>query len=202
MRLRGEGWHELSHGYRRLWIHMITLQLLMCRMFLILQTIDPRSRYIRQNKGDMSIDGQRGSPVTHRSSKHNNKEEPSYVHPKTRSGSTIVSPLRSSHVMEINVTKRVKGATRALTFSPNSLQVDINGMEGDQMIGTLNDMETTMDMDDEKLDYGDQDDDLLGEELLALQEKEQKGKESRAYSGASSGLTRRDKRSLHTRGTD
>ncbi|CAH8359595.1 unnamed protein product [Eruca vesicaria subsp. sativa] len=122
----------------------------------------------------------------HRSSNRNSKEALSTNHPKPWLKSTIVPPLPSSQEMDTNVTKRVKGAPRALTFSPNSLQADINGQEGDQMIGALNDMETTMDMEEEKLDYGEQDDDLLGEELMALQETERKDTESHKYSGSSS----------------
>ncbi|CAH8283991.1 unnamed protein product, partial [Eruca vesicaria subsp. sativa] len=89
-----------------------------------------------------------------------------------RLASTIVSPTRSSQALDTNVTVRAKGATRALTFSPQSLQVDLNALENDQMIDALNEMDPAAQPESEMLECDDQGNDLLGEELMALQEEE------------------------------
>ncbi|CAH8315915.1 unnamed protein product [Eruca vesicaria subsp. sativa] len=125
-------------------------------------------------------------------SRQNRSEKTSFDQPERSLENTIVSPTRSANVMESNVTFRARGAPRALTFSPRSLQAAANGVERDQMIGALKDMDTPMELDDEKLDDDDQADDLLEEELLALQEEELKGKKIHENSGSSRALARRE----------
>ncbi|CAH8390286.1 unnamed protein product [Eruca vesicaria subsp. sativa] len=91
-----------------------------------------------------------------------------------RLASMIVSPTGTSHVNDANVTIRDRGVTRSLTFHPKSLQVEVNCLENDQMIGALNDMENDMEIvkqaEDGMLDCQDQDCDLLGEELKEWEE--------------------------------
>lgn len=69
-----------------------------------------------------------------------------------------------------NVT--VRGLARTLTFSPASLQVELNGLENDQMIGALEDMEIVEQQDDAMMECEVQDDDLLGEDLIAIEASE------------------------------
>ncbi|KAJ4902413.1 Uncharacterized protein Rs2_16364 [Raphanus sativus] len=94
------------------------------------------------------------------------EEEPK---PK-RLASTIVTPTATSTDQLANVT--IRSLARTLTFSPASLQVELNGLENNQIIGALEDMEIVEQQDDGTMECEIQDDDLLGDELMAIEATE------------------------------
>ena len=87
-----------------------------------------------------------------------------------RLASTIVTPSRSGHDMEENVTKRVKGLTRSLSFTSLSEQAPA-ATDGDtQIIGALNDMDIEDQQEEEVMECDAPDEDLLGLELREMEE--------------------------------
>uniref|UniRef100_M4F2T4 RNase H type-1 domain-containing protein n=1 Tax=Brassica campestris TaxID=3711 RepID=M4F2T4_BRACM len=78
-----------------------------------------------------------------------------------RLASTIVTPSRVDIPMEGNVTKRVKEATRALSFPALSDQELQDGIGDKQIIGALSDMEIADPHDGEMMECDVHDDDLL-----------------------------------------
>lgn len=81
----------------------------------------------------------------------------------------LLQPPLSSDQLD-NVT--IRGFARTLTFSPASLQVELNGLENDQIIGALDDMEIVEQHDGGMMECEVQDDDLLGEDLMAIKASE------------------------------
>lgn len=86
-----------------------------------------------------------------------------------RLASTIVTPSRVDIPMEGNVTKRVKEATRALSFPALSDQELQDGIGDKQIIGALSDMEIADPHDGEMMECDVHDDDLLGQELTEME---------------------------------
>ncbi|KAF3521472.1 hypothetical protein F2Q69_00046168 [Brassica cretica] len=86
-----------------------------------------------------------------------------------RLASTIVTPSRQITSIEDNVTIRNRSVARSLTFSPSN-QVLADEIGNDQIIGTLNDMELLEQNDGGMMDYDVHDDDLLGDELIDMEE--------------------------------
>lgn len=89
-----------------------------------------------------------------------------------RLASTIVTPSRLLP-MEYNITIRNKDVTRSLTYSPLSKEPKATGDE--QMIDALNDMEIVDQNAGGMMDCEVHDDDLLGEELMELEDRDQPG---------------------------
>ncbi|KAF3561053.1 hypothetical protein DY000_02014906 [Brassica cretica] len=79
-----------------------------------------------------------------------------------RLASIIVTPSRVDILIEENVTKRVKEATRALSFPALIDQELQEGVEDKQIIGALSDMEIADPHDGEMMECDVRDDDLLG----------------------------------------
>lgn len=86
-----------------------------------------------------------------------------------RLASTIVTPSRQITSIEDNVTIRNRSVARSLTFSPSN-QVPADEIGNDQIIGTLNDMELLEQNDGGMMDYDVRDDDLLGDELIDMED--------------------------------
>ncbi|KAF2607556.1 hypothetical protein F2Q68_00043191 [Brassica cretica] len=86
-----------------------------------------------------------------------------------RLASTIVIPSRQITYIEDNVTIRNRSVARSLTFSPSN-QVPADEIGNDQIIGTLNDMELLEQNDGGMMDYDVHDDDLLGDELIDMED--------------------------------
>ncbi|KAL0826428.1 hypothetical protein Bca101_050105 [Brassica carinata] len=86
-----------------------------------------------------------------------------------RIASTIVTPVRYHH--DVNVTKRGKGITRSITFSPK----EKGSPAEDQIIGALTDMgiggtsNTIDEVYDKEMMIEDQEDDLLGEDVMEME---------------------------------
>uniref|UniRef100_A0A0D3E5N7 pectinesterase n=1 Tax=Brassica oleracea var. oleracea TaxID=109376 RepID=A0A0D3E5N7_BRAOL len=90
-------------------------------------------------------------------------------HSGKRLASAIVTPSRQPHSMEDNVTVRCN-LNHSLTFSP---QGSANVIENDQMIGALNDMDLVEPFEGAMMECDDHADDLLGQDLMELEEKGQ-----------------------------
>ncbi|KAF2535491.1 hypothetical protein F2Q68_00019880 [Brassica cretica] len=90
-------------------------------------------------------------------------------HSGKRLASAIVTPSRQPPSMEDNVTFRCN-LNRSLTFSP---QGSANVIENDQMIGALNDMDLVEPFEGAMMECDDHADDLLGQDLMELEEKGQ-----------------------------
>ncbi|KAG2282473.1 hypothetical protein Bca52824_053693 [Brassica carinata] len=87
-----------------------------------------------------------------------------------RLASTIVTPSRSGHDMEENVTKRAKGLARSLSFTSLSEQGPA-AIDGDnQIIGALNDMDIEDQQEEEVMECDAPDEDLLGMELKEMED--------------------------------
>ncbi|KAH0877236.1 hypothetical protein HID58_064630 [Brassica napus] len=87
-----------------------------------------------------------------------------------RLASTIVTPSRSGHDMEENVTKRAKGLTRSLSFTSLS-EKEPAATDGDnQIIGALNDMDIEDQQEEEVMECDAPDEDLLGMELKEMED--------------------------------
>ncbi|KAF2600559.1 hypothetical protein F2Q68_00009706 [Brassica cretica] len=86
-----------------------------------------------------------------------------------RIASTIVTPVRYDH--DVNVTKRGKGITRSITFSPK----EKGSPAEDQTIGALTGMgiggtsNTIDEVYDKEMMIEDQEDDLLGEDVMEME---------------------------------
>lgn len=87
-----------------------------------------------------------------------------------RLASAIVTPLRITSGQEGNVTLRNKEVSCQLSFSPSSLQAQEDGNENEQIIGALNDMELAEHDEGGMMECDVHDDDLLGEDLMAMEE--------------------------------
>ncbi|KAF3591484.1 hypothetical protein DY000_02021722 [Brassica cretica] len=87
-----------------------------------------------------------------------------------RLASTIVTPSRSGHDMEENVTKRAKGLTRFLSFTSLSEQEPVATAGDNQIIGALNDMDIEDQQDDEVMECEAPDEDLLGMDLKEMED--------------------------------
>ncbi|KAL0730771.1 hypothetical protein Bca4012_026865 [Brassica carinata] len=90
-----------------------------------------------------------------------------------RLASAIVTPSRITTGQEENVTLRNKEVSCLLSFSPSSFQVHENGNDNDQIIEALNDMEIVEQYDGGMMECDVQDDDLLGEDLMTMEEVKQ-----------------------------
>ena len=88
-----------------------------------------------------------------------------------RIASAIVTPSRSDHSLDGNVTKRLKGTPRSLAFNSLTEQDPKPAMEDDQVIEALNDMDITEQLDGGMMDCEMQNDDLLGLELAEMEDK-------------------------------
>ncbi|KAG2255864.1 hypothetical protein Bca52824_075158 [Brassica carinata] len=88
-----------------------------------------------------------------------------------RIASAIVTPSRSDHSLDGNVTKRLKGTPRSLAFNSLMEQDPKPAMEDDQVIEALNDMDITEQLDGGMMDCEMQNDDLLGLELAEMEDK-------------------------------
>ncbi|KAG5374389.1 hypothetical protein IGI04_042306 [Brassica rapa subsp. trilocularis] len=82
--------------------------------------------------------------------------------------STIVTPVRADHPMEENVTVRDRGEARALAFSPNGEPSHAD----DLIIGALSDMEIMEQSDGALMADGDDGEDLLGLDLMELEDRQ------------------------------
>ena len=82
--------------------------------------------------------------------------------------STIVTPARADHPMEENVTLRDRGEARALAFSPNGEPSHAD----DLIIGALSDMEIMEQSDGALMADGDDGEDLLGLDLMELEDRQ------------------------------
>jgi len=82
--------------------------------------------------------------------------------------STIVTPVRADHPMEENVTLRDRGEARALAFSPNGEPSHAD----DLIIGALSDMEIMEQSDGALMADGDDGEDLLGLDLMELEDRQ------------------------------
>ena len=87
-----------------------------------------------------------------------------------RLASTIVTPSRSGHDMEENVTKRAKGLTRSLSFTSLSEQGPAATDGDNQIIGALNDMDIEDQQEEEVMECDTPDEDLLGMELKEMED--------------------------------
>ncbi|KAF2533915.1 hypothetical protein F2Q70_00031259 [Brassica cretica] len=87
-----------------------------------------------------------------------------------RLASTIVTPSRSGHDMEENVTKRAKGLTRSLSFTSLSEQAPAATDGDNQIIGSLNDMDIEDQQEEEEMECDVPDEDLLGLELREMED--------------------------------
>ncbi|KAG5400261.1 hypothetical protein IGI04_014868 [Brassica rapa subsp. trilocularis] len=87
-----------------------------------------------------------------------------------RLASTIVTPSRSGHDMEENVTKRAKGLTRSLSFTSLSEQEPAATDGDNQIIGALNDMDIEDQQEEEVMECDAPDEDLLGMELKEMED--------------------------------
>ncbi|CAN6868256.1 unnamed protein product [Brassica oleracea] len=85
-----------------------------------------------------------------------------------RLASTIVTPSHQLPPQEENITFRGKNVALALTFSP---QAASGGVENDQVIGALEDMEILDTTDAGMMDCDAQDDDLLADEVMDMEEQ-------------------------------
>ncbi|KAL0789579.1 hypothetical protein Bca101_005825 [Brassica carinata] len=88
-----------------------------------------------------------------------------------RIASAIVTPSRSDHSLDGNVTKRLKGTPRSLAFNSLTEQDPKPTMEDDQVIEALNDMDITEQLDGGMMDCEMQNDDLMGLELAEMEDK-------------------------------
>ncbi|KAF3511588.1 hypothetical protein F2Q69_00006466 [Brassica cretica] len=95
--------------------------------------------------------------------------------------SAIVTPSRSDHSLDENVTKRSKGTPRSLAFNTLTEQDPKAAREDDQVIEALIDMDITDQLDGGWMDCEMQNDDLMG---LKLAEMEDKTGRDRAGHGA------------------
>ncbi|KAF8080166.1 hypothetical protein N665_0970s0002 [Sinapis alba] len=90
--------------------------------------------------------------------------------PKKRLASTIVTPSIQLPPMEDNVTIMTTSLARSLIFSP---QASADALENVQIIGAFNDMELLDSNDGGMIECDVQEDDLLGEELMDIEDKAQ-----------------------------
>ncbi|KAF2582358.1 hypothetical protein F2Q68_00004792 [Brassica cretica] len=88
-----------------------------------------------------------------------------------RIASAIVTPSRSDHSLDGNVTKRLKGTPRSLAFDTLTEQDPKTAREDDQVIEALNDMDITDQIDGGLMDCEMQNDDLMGLELAEMEDK-------------------------------
>ena len=88
-----------------------------------------------------------------------------------RIASAIITPSRSDHSLDGNVTKRLKGTPRSLAFNTLTEQDPKLETEDDQVIEALNDMDITDQLDGGLMDCEMQNDDLMGLELAEMKDK-------------------------------
>ncbi|KAF8100787.1 hypothetical protein N665_0217s0014 [Sinapis alba] len=92
-----------------------------------------------------------------------------------RLASKIVTPLRFSTSSEDNVTIRDKGVARSLSFTSKDATVLNSEDRDEQMIEALDGMDSDNvhlnNMDSEMVDFAEHEDDLLGPELLELEQR-------------------------------
>ncbi|KAG2287578.1 hypothetical protein Bca52824_047182 [Brassica carinata] len=85
--------------------------------------------------------------------------------------SAIVTPSRSDHSRDGNVTKRSKGTPRSLAFNTLTEQDPKPTTEDDQVIEAINDMDITNPLDGGLMDCEMQNDDLMGLEVAEMEDK-------------------------------
>ena len=88
-----------------------------------------------------------------------------------RIASAIITPSRSDHSLDGNVTKRLKGTPRSLAFNTLTEQDPKLETEDDQVTEALNDMDITDQLDGGLMDCEMQNDDLMGLELAKMKDK-------------------------------
>lgn len=111
---------------------------------------------------------------------------------KKRLASAIVSPPFNLPSREQNVTIRTSSLARSLTYSPTQAQEDMLGNE--QIIDALDGMELFDTVGDGAMECDVQNDDLLGEDLMVLEDNVQ------ASTFACSDITATSSKSTRTRG--
>ncbi|KAF3551706.1 hypothetical protein DY000_02004767 [Brassica cretica] len=119
--------------------------------------------------------GQTSAPISNDSRIHERKSSERKstweAQATRRLASTIVTPSRIDHDIDENVTKCFKGSPRSLTFSTLSAK-ELMPVDGDDLIiDALNDMDIAEQQDGGMMDCEVQNDDLMGLELVGMEDK-------------------------------
>ncbi|KAF3522866.1 hypothetical protein F2Q69_00047379 [Brassica cretica] len=129
-----------------------------------------QSRSSRYDSSDRKYDEESNYRRSHSDRIMRRRDNHSRKAPVTRRlASTIVTPSRVDIPIEENVTKRVKEATRALSFPALSDQELQDGVGDKQIIGAVSDMEIADPHDGEMMECDVRDDDFLGQELTEME---------------------------------